>query len=93
MPVHGSLEVNNSEALRVAAVGGLGIVRLPTYIAAKDIADGNLKVIFREITLSHEKMRAFYARSEYVPTKIPIFLDFLKTEIAKKNIFPEVACA
>lgn len=81
----GSFEANSSEALRVAAVAGLGIARLPTYVAARDIAAGGLQVIFREITVSHEKMRAFYPRSEYVPAKVPVFLDFLKAEIAKRE--------
>jgi DNA-binding transcriptional LysR family regulator len=84
--VQGSFQANNSEALRVAAVSGIGIVRLPTYVAAKDIAAGKLQVIFREYTVPHEKMRAFYARSEYVPSKIPVFLEFLKTEIAERAL-------
>jgi DNA-binding transcriptional LysR family regulator len=86
LPVQGSLEVNNSEALRIAALSGLGIARLPIYVAAKDIAAGRLQVIFKEITLSRETMQAFYARSDYLPTKIPAFLDFLKQEIAKQNV-------
>ncbi|HEY4136002.1 MAG TPA: LysR substrate-binding domain-containing protein [Alphaproteobacteria bacterium] len=88
LSVRGSLEINNSEALRVAAVSGLGIARLPIYVAAKDIAAGRLQAIFKEITVSRETMQAFYARSEYVPTKIPAFLDFLKQEIeARKSEF------
>jgi DNA-binding transcriptional LysR family regulator len=84
--VQGSFQANNSEALRVAAVSGIGIARLPTYVAGKDIAAGNLQVIFREFTVPHEKMRAFYARSEYVPSKIPVFLEFLKNEISEKGL-------
>ena len=93
MRVQGSFQANSSEALRVAAVSGIGIARLPTYVAGKDIAAGRLQVIFREFTVPHEKMRAFYARSEYVPAKIPVFLDFLRKEIAQQGLCGPVPAA
>jgi DNA-binding transcriptional LysR family regulator len=42
VPVHGPLRANNSEALREAVLGGLGIGLLPDFSAAGHLAPGDL---------------------------------------------------
>ncbi|MBL3529349.1 MAG: hypothetical protein JMN27_17030 [gamma proteobacterium endosymbiont of Lamellibrachia anaximandri] len=45
VPVTGSIEMNNSLALRQAVLGGAGIMRTPTFIVGEDIAAGRLRVM------------------------------------------------
>jgi DNA-binding transcriptional LysR family regulator len=83
--VNGSYEVNSSGALRQAALAGLGIARMPTYIVRDDIAAGRLEAIFEDRLLSTQTMRAFFARTKHLPAKIPVFLDFLDRRITQAN--------
>ncbi|WP_299198592.1 LysR family transcriptional regulator [uncultured Amphritea sp.] len=46
--VSGSYQVNNSEALLEAVRQGLGIARLPTFVAGPDIRTGKLVALFPE---------------------------------------------
>jgi DNA-binding transcriptional LysR family regulator len=83
--VNGCYEVNSSEALRKAALAGLGIVRIPGYIVHDDLAAGRLVALFEASTVTTQMMRAFYARAKHLPAKIPVFLDFLDRKIRQAN--------
>src|SRR5690606_33065683 len=48
VPVKGPLKANNGDALCAAAVRGLGLVRLPTFIAAEEIVAGRLRPVLRD---------------------------------------------
>ena len=83
--VNGCYEVNSSQALRVAALAGLGVARIPTYIIRDDLKAGRLVPLFEASTVTTQVMRAFYARSKHLPAKIPVFLDFLDRKIRHGN--------
>lgn len=46
--VSGRLQANNGEALRAAAIGGLGIALLPTFLVCDQLRDGRLVALLRE---------------------------------------------
>jgi len=76
VPVTGNYRVNNSEALLEALREGIGIGRLPTFVAGPDLKSGRLVQV---LTSHHIPDHAFYAvfpEREYLPAKVRAFVDF-----------------
>lgn len=79
--VHGNYEANSSDALREAAVNGLGLARLPDYVADQDVRAGRLETVFAGRTRSRQVMRAFFHGGKTMPAKTRVFLEFLERRI------------
>ena len=71
------LSSNNGDALRDAAVKGLGIAQLPTFIAGKDIAEKRLQIVLPEHQPDDLTIHALYAPNRYLAAKTRVFIDFL----------------
>jgi DNA-binding transcriptional LysR family regulator len=69
---------NIESAVLMAAVQGLGIARLPDYIARRELNSGKLQAIFEGTVQSGRVVKAFYARSKYIPRKIRVFIDMVE---------------
>ena len=63
------------------AVDGSGIVRVPLHAVQKEIADKKLEVIFKNVSLSPERMSAYCAKVKRLPAKTVNFISFLKTSL------------
>jgi len=74
--VSGSYQVNNSEAPLEAVRQGLGIARLPTFVAGPDIRAGKLVVLFPEYKMPELDINAVLIERQYMPAKVRAFLDF-----------------
>lgn len=75
--VSGNYQVNNSEALRESLVQGLGIGRLPTFIAGEDIQAGRLVPLFEEYVMPHKTLYAVFPEKQYLPEKVRVFIKFV----------------
>ena len=69
---------NVESAILLAATRGLGIARLPDYIAHSEINAGRLSTILDGLVHSKRLVRAFYPRTRIIPRKTRVFLDFMK---------------
>jgi DNA-binding transcriptional LysR family regulator len=74
--VSGSYRVNNSEALLVALREGIGIGRLPTFVAGPDLRKGNLVRILESYNIPDHTFYAVFPERQYLPAKVRAFLDF-----------------
>ncbi|MEH6579631.1 MAG: LysR family transcriptional regulator [Amphritea sp.] len=74
--VSGNYQVNNSEALREALLQGLGIGRLPTFVAGPELKAGRLINLFESYRMPHKTIYAVFPEREYMPAKVRAFLDF-----------------
>lgn len=74
--VSGSYQVNNSEALLEALRAGVGIGRLPTFVAGPDLKTGRLVKLFESWRIPDFAMYAVFPEREYLPAKVRVFLDF-----------------
>ncbi len=72
----GSYRVNNSEALQSALKTGVGIGRLPTFVAAKALQEGSLISLFNEYEMPVKRLFAVYPERQFVPLKVRVFIDF-----------------
>jgi DNA-binding transcriptional LysR family regulator len=77
------LSSNNGDVLRDAAVQGIGIANLPTFIVGDDIAAGRLKIILPDNRPTDLTIHALYAPNRYLAAKTRVFIDFLVDRFGK----------
>jgi LysR family transcriptional regulator for bpeEF and oprC len=75
VPLRGRLRVNNSLAVRDAAVGGLGVARLPWLLAAPEVAQGRLVPVLRDWASPAVPVHAVFASARYLTPKVRAFVD------------------
>jgi DNA-binding transcriptional LysR family regulator len=83
--VKGSLSSDGSAVLIRMALDGAGIIRVPFHAVQKEIADKKLDVIFKNVSLSPERMAAYCARVKRLPAKTSDFISFLKTSLRERG--------
>ena len=74
--VSGSYRVNNSEAILEALLEGVGIGRLPTFVAGPELKAGNLVRILESYHIPDHIFYAVFPERQYLPAKVRAFLDF-----------------
>ncbi|MBI4183934.1 MAG: LysR family transcriptional regulator [Proteobacteria bacterium] len=75
--IAGNFRANNGEVLREAAVRGLGLALLPTFICGRDLKSGALEAVLREAMPEPRGIFAVYPQGRYLSAKIRAFVDFL----------------
>ncbi|OGB28649.1 MAG: LysR family transcriptional regulator [Burkholderiales bacterium RIFCSPLOWO2_12_FULL_61_40] len=81
VPVSGSLSANNSEALRDAALTGLGIALLPDFSAQASLRAGKLMQVlpqWKPVGAFAEQLYAIRPYSPHVPRAVTAFVGFLR---------------
>jgi DNA-binding transcriptional LysR family regulator len=86
--VKGSLSSNSNAILVRMAVDGCGIVRVPLHTVRRKIAEQRLEAIFRDSSLSPERMCAYYAKVKPLPAKTGTFIGFLDASLRGRNERP-----
>ncbi|WP_193367402.1 LysR family transcriptional regulator [Pelagibius marinus] len=75
--VDGPLLANNGDALCGAALGGLGIARLPTFIVGQHLRNGHLQALLPAFPVPEQGIHAVYPHSRNLSVKVRVFIDFL----------------
>lgn len=73
---------NDPVVLLEAAIAGMGISIMPTFIAYEAIRNGQLQTVLSDYTVLNLDIYAVYASRHYLPAKIRTFIDFLKERIS-----------
>jgi DNA-binding transcriptional LysR family regulator len=82
--ISGTLDANDGQVIRQAALAGLGILIQPLYIVHADITDGRLVPVLSEWELPPLTMNIAYQNRVRLPAKIRVFSDFL-ADYVKRN--------
>ncbi|MEH6449410.1 MAG: LysR family transcriptional regulator [Oleispira sp.] len=77
--VNSSLLTNNTEVIIQSAIAAHGIAYIPAMIIQQELADKKLQPILPEVKSRNFQLWAYYQKLDYVPVKIRVFLDYLKT--------------
>ena len=72
---------NNPDVLLEAAVSGMGVGLLPTFVTSDAIRRGSLRMLLAEYTSIELNVYAIYASRHHVPAKIKLFIDYLGQRI------------
>nr|WP_175799163.1 LysR family transcriptional regulator [Burkholderia anthina] len=84
VPVRGCFAANNSEAMREAALGGLGIALLPDFSAQRDIDAGHLVPLlgaWRPSGAFGDSIFAIRPYSPVVPSAVRVLVEYLRGEL------------
>lgn len=73
----GNFEGNSADAVFKAALAGLGIARLSTYLVADKINSGALIRLFPDYVQKHADVAAVFAGKRNLPPKTRAFVNFL----------------
>lgn len=75
--VKGRLRVNNGQALRMAALGGLGIIMQPEVLLAEDLRVGRLQRVLPDYEAASRPMHVVYLPDRRLTPKLRSFIDFV----------------
>ena len=80
--VHGPLRINNGDALKAAAITGLGLTMLPSFIVGDALKDGRLVPVLDRFVPQDVALNAVYPHSRLLSPKVRAFVDFLAERFA-----------
>jgi DNA-binding transcriptional LysR family regulator len=83
--VSGSLRATNGDMVKLAALGGVGVVRQPTFLIGEDLRAGRLVEILTEYTSSELGIYAVYPSRKHLSAKVRTFVDFIAAAFALKS--------
>ncbi|MBF0164386.1 MAG: LysR family transcriptional regulator [Magnetococcales bacterium] len=86
--VNGVLLANNGEVLRQAALAGLGILILPSFLVDGDLASGRLREILGGHGLRGGGIHAVYPPSRHLPIRVRLFSDYLAEQWRNGVLLP-----
>jgi DNA-binding transcriptional LysR family regulator len=75
--VQGRLRTTDVEALRVAALAGLGIARLPALAVDDDLRAGQLRLLLTRWRPAAVPVFAVYRERRHLPARVRVFVEFL----------------
>jgi DNA-binding transcriptional LysR family regulator len=80
--VKGRFRANNGDTLRTAALGGLGIAHLPSFIVGRDLQAATLVSLLADFVPRDLALHAVYPHSRHLSPKTRSFIDFLAERFA-----------
>ncbi|QPC43739.1 LysR family transcriptional regulator [Kaustia mangrovi] len=88
--VNDVLSSNSGEALRVAALEGLGIAMLPSFTVGEDLNAGRLVTVLDDYAPTEIAAYAIYPPNRFLTAKVRLFIDFLADWF--RDTPPDAAC-
>ncbi len=68
---------SNGDALLQAAIRGMGVIRLPTFIVNEAIKAGTLQPVLLTTNWGRSELCVLYPNTAYLPHRCRVFVDFL----------------
>lgn len=81
--VVGRMRANNGELLRDAAIAGMGVTYLPTFIVGQALAAGRLVTVLEDWTPPALQLSAVYPQHRQVARPVQGFVDFLRERLVQ----------
>jgi DNA-binding transcriptional LysR family regulator len=82
--VSGRLFANNGDILIDAALGGLGIALLPTFMAGEHVQAGRLVTLLSGFAAPEAALYAVYPPGRHLSAKLRSFIDFLAARFGEE---------
>lgn len=86
VPVRGRVVASNGVALRQCAVAGMGILMLPRWNVAQELAEGTLVELLEDHEATASEFDAavwmLYPSRSYLPRKVRVLAEYLKSSFA-----------
>lgn len=82
------MQSENETMLHLAALEGMGLVFLPTWMAQPDIAEGRLETVLPDALKFSRALHAVYPSRKYLSAKVRTFIDFLAASAKAYDMQP-----
>lgn len=79
---------NNGEVLREAAVQGLGLALLPTFIIEQDLRSGRLRSLLCDYRAPDLPLSLLSPANRHLSTKVRLLIAFLTQQLGQDDSFP-----
>ncbi|SFR18983.1 LysR family transcriptional regulator [Poseidonocella sedimentorum] len=79
----GSLSVNDGQSLLNAAIAGLGIAYLPSFLFAEAMTEGLVEDVMPDLPEDRVGIYAVYPEGKFIQPKVRAFIDFLCHEFGE----------
>lgn len=89
-PVASRLEANSGDALLAAAIGGLGITYLPTFIVETAVREHGLDILLPAFRAPELGIYAVFPSNRYVPHRVRALVEYLAQRIGSKPPWDEI---
>lgn len=76
-PLSSRFDSNNGQALRAAALKGIGIIMMPKVLMAEDLEKGTLVEVLKAYTPAPRPVNAVYPKEKQTTPKLTAFIEFL----------------
>ncbi|GGE54977.1 LysR family transcriptional regulator [Halopseudomonas oceani] len=83
--VKGRYRINNGELVRDAAIAGLGIARLPTFIVEDALASGKLVAVLDAFQLPGNTAWAVYPQHRQASLLVRLLIDYLREALSTEG--------
>jgi DNA-binding transcriptional LysR family regulator len=80
--VGGALRLNNTEAVRDAALAGKGLVQLGAFLVGEDLRQGRLTPVLADYWREEAPICAVYPTRRHLSPKVRLFIDHIQAEWA-----------
>lgn len=87
VPVSPAMVINNSAALRRAAVAGLGVSTAVTWLSAPHFNNGELEHVLEDWSFGVHPVHAVYPSYRFIPMKVRQFVSDLQDYMAQHQAF------
>jgi DNA-binding transcriptional LysR family regulator len=77
----GRFDTDNGDALRAAALNGLGIAQILQSSVQDDLDAGQLQIVLAEMPLRSQPVQALHAFGRTVPNRVRAFIDFVAVQL------------
>ena len=74
-------KTNNPDVILAAAISGMGVCMMPTFIGGDAIRRGVLTPLLQDYETLEVQLYAVYASRKFLPAKIRVFVDYLAEKI------------
>lgn len=79
--VNPTVKTNNPDVMLEAAVSGMGVALMPSFLASDAVRNGALRLLLEDYQILDMNIYAVYASRHHLPAKIRVFIDYLKERI------------
>jgi DNA-binding transcriptional LysR family regulator len=76
-----TVKTNNPDVLLEAAVSGMGVALMPSFLASDTVRSGALQLVLEDYQTIEMNIYVVYASRHHLPAKIRVFIDYLKDRI------------
>lgn len=82
VPISGTVQMNNSLALREALLGGIGMTRTPTFVVGQDVQSGRLKQVLTNYETLAVSIYLVYPHRRHLSPKVRAFIEYFAERIS-----------